>query len=306
MTIRRFGWSDTSLEDAQAMADARAAEALRRAVAGERLLRREPKVPYNGAEGVPIREEIVERFGLAVVTRNAYGARCLNTPDVVFADVDTEAPFPEWLIALIGLAALAAGAGLWWRGQSLTVAMVAVVAVFFAVAAIATGIHRALVGTVDGRVRRAVSRIARFVAAHPGWAVRVYRTPSGLRAMVTHQPFAPDDPAVKAFFAAIRVDPVYARMCANQQCFRARLTAKPWRIGIASHMRPRPGVWPVDPERRPLRERWIAEYEAKARGYAACRFLEAVGSGATHIDVETVRRFHDDACRALDDRLPLA
>lgn len=44
VTVRRFGWSATSEVEAQANADARAAEALRRILAGETLLRREPKV----------------------------------------------------------------------------------------------------------------------------------------------------------------------------------------------------------------------------------------------------------------------
>ena len=62
ITIRRFGWSDVSEEDAQAMAEARARDALQQVVAGQPLIRREPKVPYNGAVGVPIREEIVGRY----------------------------------------------------------------------------------------------------------------------------------------------------------------------------------------------------------------------------------------------------
>src|SRR4249920_633005 len=90
VTIRRFGWSNESQQDAENLAESRAQDALLRVLAGEKLLRREPKVPYNGAEGVPIREEIVARHGDAVVTRNMYGARCLNTPNVLFVDVDFE------------------------------------------------------------------------------------------------------------------------------------------------------------------------------------------------------------------------
>ncbi|HNB89667.1 MAG TPA: hypothetical protein PLP91_04700, partial [Plasticicumulans sp.] len=87
ITVRRYGWSDASQADAQQHAETRAGEALQRLLAGERLDRREPKQPYNGADGLPIREEIVERHGTAVVTRNSYGARCLNVPDVLFADI---------------------------------------------------------------------------------------------------------------------------------------------------------------------------------------------------------------------------
>jgi hypothetical protein len=305
VTIRRFGWSQSSQAEAQAMADTRAAEALRRVLAGERLTRREPKVPYNGAVGVPIREEIVERYGAHVITRNSYGARCLNTPNVLFADVDAEASVPGWLMQAIGLVGMAAGLYVWWTGGSFGAAALAWVAAFFVVAAVVLIVHRAATGGVERRVRAARRRLARYVKAHPGWAVRVYRTPSGLRVMATHQLFTPNDPAVAAFFQAIRVDRVYRQMCLNQQCFRARLTPKPWRIGIAAHMKPRPGVWPVEPSRRPERDAWIALYEDRSQAYAACRFIEALGPPATHIDVETVRRVHDDESRALRD-LPIA
>jgi len=36
---------------------------------------------------VPIREEIVSRHGDTIITRNSYGARCLNTPNALFADI---------------------------------------------------------------------------------------------------------------------------------------------------------------------------------------------------------------------------
>ena len=90
LTVRRFGWSDDSPVAAQAHADQRTREAFERIVGGEKLERRERKVAYNGADGMPIREEIVERHGEDIVTRNGYGARCLNTPDVLFVDVDFE------------------------------------------------------------------------------------------------------------------------------------------------------------------------------------------------------------------------
>ena len=69
ITVRRFGWSDTSEEDAQRNARARVDEALARAISGEPLPRRERKVPYNGGNGLPIREEVVARFDDTVITR---------------------------------------------------------------------------------------------------------------------------------------------------------------------------------------------------------------------------------------------
>lgn len=101
ITIRRFGWSDISLEDAQQRADHRAAEALAMSERDPSLLRREPKTPYNGADGVPIREEIVQRHGDNIVTRNGYGALCLNTANVLFADVDLRIDAPAILTTVV-------------------------------------------------------------------------------------------------------------------------------------------------------------------------------------------------------------
>ena len=301
ITIRRFGWSDVSQDDAQAMAEARANEALQRAIRGEILVRRESSVGYSGV-GLPIREEILETVGRSVVTRNSYGAKCLNVPDVLFADVDG-AMSAGWTPWLVSLPAGAAGIAVFALTRS---ALWSLVVFGLAFAILTVVVHRADQRRQERRDwPRARARITRFAAANTGWALRLYRTPSGLRAMATHQLFSPDDTAVKTFFDAIGIDKVYARMCANQQCFRARLTPKPWRIGM-KHITPRTTTWPVPPEKRAAREAWIAEYEAASRGYAACRFLEAVGSGTVHIDIENVRRYHDDACRALDERLPLA
>src|ERR1051325_3351768 len=88
VTVRRFGWSDESQANAQAMADARAHEALARLLRGEKLPRRELKRAYNGSEGGPIREEIGAGYADTRLTRNSYGAVCLNTPNVLFADID--------------------------------------------------------------------------------------------------------------------------------------------------------------------------------------------------------------------------
>ena len=68
VTVRRFGWSDDSQEDAQAHADARVREAFDRVLAGEKLPRRDYKQPYNGAEGLPIREEIISRHGDSIIS----------------------------------------------------------------------------------------------------------------------------------------------------------------------------------------------------------------------------------------------
>lgn len=304
VTVRRFGWSDTSLDDAQRHADARADDALARLLAGEDVYSREPKVPYNGADGVPIREEILAREGTCVVTRNSYGARCLNTPDVLFADVDFDTPAPgAWELRGIVWALAVAGGGFFeaWGWAALAAAVGTVVAQ--PVANAARGAWQALRG---GRVASALARVEAFVRRHPHWHVRAYRTPAGLRAMAVHAPLDPNGPDAQAFFKALGADPLYVRMCERQRCFRARLTAKPWRAGLGDHLKPRPGTWPVAPERQAEREAWVARYEVVAAGFSACHFLGAFGdTQALHPTAAVALALHDAESRATQS-LPLA
>jgi hypothetical protein len=298
VTVRRFGWSDVSQADAQANADARAQAALARLVAGEKIPRREPKIPYNGAAGVPIREEIVARQGETIITRNAYGARCLNTPNVLFADIDFQDRPGMRLIgavfALLLLAAVAIGWTLHSKWYGIGAAVLAVI-VGYGISKRLNSLALQAKGGVEGAVR---GRIATFIAAHPDWHLRLYRTPAGMRVLAMHRTFDPAEPAVADCFRALGADPIYARMCLNQHCFRARVSPKPWRIGIAAHMRPSPGVWPVNPERLPDRNRWIEAYEHAARDYASCRFVEDVGSGAVAPEAQAVQVLHDELCQA--------
>lgn len=319
VTIRRYGWSDISVADAQSNADARANEAMARVLAGEKLHRRDHKVPYNGAEGLPIREEVLATHGDAVITRNSYGAHCLNTPNVLFADVDVEdRKTTGCVVAIVIAATLTAFSYLWMTGSGLCcerpswrIPLILLLA--FAWSGVVTVVGARVDHTWRSRQRTkqskgedaALENIRQFANAHPEWGLRVYRTPAGFRVMASHAPFNANQPEVAEIFSRLRVDSVYRRMCQNQQCFRARLTAKPWRAGISAHMRPRPGVWPVKAEQMPVRTAWIADYERAASGFAACRFIETLGNAVVHPDVRPVLELHDALSRA-HTTLPIA
>lgn len=304
LSVRRFGWSDTSQAEAQTMADARARDAFERILAGEKLPSNEPRVPYD-AEGLPIREEIVDRHGEVVITRNSYGARCLNSPDVLFADVDFKPLPPVRLGGAMAALSLAAG----------VVCGVLVHPVAGVVAAIATMLIVGMVRAKRAKRRdrsegggpeaRALAPVKAFVAANPDWHLRVYRTPNGFRLLAMHRTFDPLDPQVHAFFEAIGADGYYALSCKHQHCFRARVSGKPWRMGLREHMPSWRSAWPIAEERRPERERWVAEYERKAEGFAACRFVERLGSNDYVSATYAVQRLHDDLCRA-ECNLPMA
>jgi hypothetical protein len=306
ITIRRWGWSEESLQAATEHAEQRASEALDRMIRGEKLVRRETKVPYNGAEGVPIREEVLARYDEVVITRNSYGAQCLNVPNVLIADIDLE-DHTTFSIrdCLVGIAIL---------GLSVA-AGIATRSIFVLFGCLVLGIAiAALLSFVIGKLtrksmaeRKAIARqkVANYATANAGWSVRIYETPNGLRVFATHRLFEPDDPQVNHFFDACGTDPTYRRMCRNQQCFRARVTAKPWRAGIHEPMRPRPGVWPVEGEKRAMRMVWVENYERQAQNYSACRYLESAGRGPNHPTVQRIVELHDQLSGATTQR-PLA
>jgi len=68
------------------------------------------------------------------------------------------------------------------------------------------------------------------VASHPNECFRLYETPAGFRIMATHNIVLPSDDVVAEWFEYFYADTNYARLCQSQQCFRARVTAKPWRM----------------------------------------------------------------------------
>ena len=310
ITVRRFGWSDQSQADADAQAEHRAQEALERVLSGEKLSRREPKIPYNGAEGVPIREEIVQRHGQTILTRNSYGAVCLNTPDVLFVDVDLDAYHLGGLpgcptMVLIWLALILCLVGL---GEYLTSWRLVVIGMLGSIplAGVLTSLlGKAKLALAGGPELLAMSRIRHFMKQHPDWRMRLYRTPAGFRLLALHRTFDPREAEVVECFKQTGSDPMYRRMCFNQRCFRARVSPKPWRSGMGQHIRPRPGTWPIRPERLAERQNWVAQYEQKARNFASCRFMETLGEGREDPVAVTVQRLHDELCRA-DRDLPLA
>jgi hypothetical protein len=305
ITVRRFGWSDTSETAAQVHAEQRVAQAMMRLQAGSKEPRRERKMPYNGADGMPIREEIVGRHGSAVITRNSYGARCLNTPDVLFADIDLTPPVAgaqAWRLFWV-LVAIAVVMGVLARSILLTAALGLLAALLSGPLAIRW--KQRAIAARGGAEHLALTRVDEFMAKHPEWGARLYRTPAGFRLLATHRTFSPGEPAVGRAFSDLGADPLFALMCARQNCFRARVSPKPWRMGFSDRLRPRPGVWPIAVDKLPMRQQWVEAYEAAATSFAACRFIKAMGAAMVHGDVLATQQLHDQLCRA-DTSLPIA
>lgn len=309
-TIRRWGWSGVSQAEAESHALQRAEAVAAEVRAGKKLSfaeRRERKVAYNGADGLPIREEVLNDYPEldAVVTRNQYGAHCLNVRDVLFADVDLEPTIGQrdgdGAIGCLVLLLICLVTGVAVKGHlEEAIAIVVVIVVLILWRGIRRLRQRLRLRSPEWINQRAEA----WCHAHPSWCLHLYRTPAGYRLLATHGVFDPTSAEVAEFFTAFVVDPQFVRMCIKQQCFRARLTGKPWRMQVTGKMGW--GTWPLTTAAATdRREAWVARYEQAASGFSACRYLTRVGTGIEHHRAAAIRRIHDEACRATSD-LPLA
>lgn len=249
-------WSDASEADAAGAARSRVAELVAAIAAG--------RVPARGDYADrPMREERlstwpeVGRDPWAIVTRNAQGSDVLNTARVPFFDLDfAHLPGPGLVASIRDLFA----------------------------------------GRRDAsKEERALAHVERWVRRTPGARVRVYRTRSGLRLLRMDRLLDPRGPEARRLMEELGSDPLYARLCQVQGCFRARLTPKARRVG----MKRMPHEWPEAGEaERKARARWLGEYRDRCRGFGACRFVAELGTGRVEDEAARVRELHDRAALA--------
>jgi len=248
-----------------------------------------------------------------VITRNSYGARCLNEPDVLFADIDVRPRLPELLEhASSRLAGVLLVTGfllaIWLLRHegfgACCLALVGALALPIGILVV-RGRLRARPGTLAASRGRTEQHVRKVLSEQRPGRFALYETPAGFRVLALHDTFDPRGEPARQLLRALGSDPAYRQMCELQACFRARVSGKPWRMGITTHMKPRPGVWPVQEARRAEREAWVAHYEQVARDFAACRFVEELGAGSVHPRCAAVQSIHDELSKAQSD-LPIA
>ncbi|MFI4860005.1 MAG: hypothetical protein ACIAXF_04905 [Phycisphaerales bacterium JB063] len=272
------GWSSTSEEDAHRCALERARRIAQRIEHGDFD---HPDLHEQYYTNRPLREQVVDQLDapgepLAVITQNIYGAYVLNASRAMFIDIDVPAPprprprRPEprgFFARLFGQPAPPP----------------------------APPTTTAEPDPID-RIRSQVER-------QPGMGMKVYRTPAGFRGLVTSQPYDPDADAAHAVMKSFAADKLYTILCKAQHCFRARLTPKPWRIGMDNPPRAFPFL---DDNQRRAFDAWKQQYDQRITGYAACAPLsnEPWGNPDVHPDIAPVLAWHDQLACGLG--LPLA
>lgn len=257
------GWSDVSEADARRKAD-EVSQTVARRIAGGRHDRGE----YLYGDR-PLPEPVLEEMPGGLITRNSYGCAVLNCASLMFLDIDHEDP-------AAAPAALDLFSGL-----------------------------RSLFGRTPAAAPVQPSGIVaetETVARRHNLGLRIYRTAAGYRGIVTSLKFRPASDETRKLLDAFQCDPLYVRLCHAQDSFRARITPKPWRCGLAA-----PAVsFPFEGPREEAEfARWLREYQANSAQNATCHLLHTTGAQASDPELAALIDRHDRETKALT-KLPLA
>lgn len=215
--------------------------------------------PYGYADRA-LREEIIEELSeandlSAVITRNSYGALILNTNRVMFVDVDYPVPSVRGLFRTL------------WdslRGKPAP--------------------------PPTNRDKQMLARFDQVVLSRPELGIRIYRTAGGYRLLVTSHTYDPVSNEALDLLSAFGSDPLYVKLCKVQECFRARLSAKPWRCGLT--VPPTKFPW-VTPDHEARFRKWEEQYHATANQYATCELVGCLGTPGVSRDVQPTLETHD-------------
>jgi len=143
---------------------------------------------------------------------------------------------------------------------------------------------------------------AERIARERGLGVRAYKTASGYRFLITNYGFSATSGEAETLMKQFGADPLYVRLCKSQECFRARLTPKPWRANA-----PQPPVtFPFEGDRERTRfEEWERQYNGIIGRYATCRMIGAYGSNLVERRFSPLIDYHDQMAN-VSSGLPLA
>jgi hypothetical protein len=136
----------------------------------------------------------------------------------------------------------------------------------------------------------ALSRFADFSRQHPALCFRVYETAAGYRVIVTNKYMEPDSVESAEWMESLDSDKLYRKLCKRQQCYRARLTPKPWRLpGCKSSVFFPNGQYA---DKYNLKD-WLQKYNEESKSFAVCTLIKTYGDGAIAEGIDEVLDIHD-------------
>lgn len=123
---------------------------------------------------------------------------------------------------------------------------------------------------------------------------RLYKTCAGFRIIITGKNILPKDKLADHISHSLNVDPLYWHLCKKQNCYRARLTPKPYRIKY----KPIKIKLPDSLERKEEINSWETGYLKTSQNYSVCKYIKTIGTN----NITNLVSLHDEYTRATSDR----
>lgn len=143
-----------------------------------------------------------------------------------------------------------------------------------------------------------LDQVYTFSSRHPDYSLEVYETHSGFRVFITNEEYDPKTNTAGAILEELRSDTLYKKLCLTQNCYRARLTPKPWRCGMN---RP-PADFPRQtPQQQGAFGRWLLEYTRKSKDCTVCKRIATLGPSKMTDNAKRILKAHD--ALAVNDKL---
>lgn len=142
-----------------------------------------------------------------------------------------------------------------------------------------------------------IAAVQGLCAADATLSARVYRTAHGWRVVLRGQGITVNSPRMHDVFASLQADPLYTNLCRKQKCWRARLSPKPFHLGL-----PRFPFLSDSANADSQMADWVKLYDDKVSAYGVCRLIDSFGPSIT----DRVLELHDTYTRALVPDLKLS
>ena len=137
---------------------------------------------------------------------------------------------------------------------------------------------------------KTIENVMEWSHKNPYQKFRLYETAAGLRLLFTDRLYNPTSEEVAALLDVLGSDKLYRRLTVKQECFRARLTPKPWRCGCFRP--PSRYPWETEQEEQTYRQ-WEADYNNKIGGYGICRLITTIGDSPEDTHIASIIELHD-------------
>lgn len=125
--------------------------------------------------------------------------------------------------------------------------------------------YNIVIGDIDcgiDKKHRAFNQFNKLRKLHyPRTGMILYKTANGYRFIITDASHQPDSFYVQDMFDKLACDRTYSKLCIRYNSYRARLTPKPWRIGLEN-------------PKNNFTLAWLNAYTETSESYSVCQVFD--------------------------------